>query len=187
MTRSPRPSAGPRWTNRTWSSIVVDDAGEFGAAADEVAGRELALEDGVLKMVAVAAHGFEDFAKALVVRDVVTDEIGLAQRISSFGVSLLSCAAWGDLQCSSCFERTASTFRLPCKTATICNGAVSGTIHDQIRVDGEEANRGVRQIAAPVAGVGKVRQINELAADDGFHTVGGFTAAFLLDVSPNLG
>ena len=78
MTRSPRPSEGPRWTNRTWSSRVLDDAGEFGAAADQVAGSELAFEDGVLEMVAETAHEFEDFAEAAVVGDVVTDEIGLA-------------------------------------------------------------------------------------------------------------
>ena len=58
--------------------IVIDDAGEFGAAADDVAGGELAFEDGVLEVVAVAAHGFEDFAEALVVGDVVADEVGLS-------------------------------------------------------------------------------------------------------------
>jgi len=60
--------------------VMVDDSGDFGAAADEVAGRELALEDGVLEMVAVPAHGFEDFAETLVVADVVANEIGLSHR-----------------------------------------------------------------------------------------------------------
>jgi len=57
---------------------VFDDAGEFGAAADEVAGSELAFEDGVLEVVAETAHEFEDFAEAAVVGDVVADEVGLA-------------------------------------------------------------------------------------------------------------
>ena len=30
---------------------------------------------GVLQMIAVATHGLEDLAKALIVRDVVTDQI----------------------------------------------------------------------------------------------------------------
>jgi hypothetical protein len=58
--------------------VVVDDAGKFGAAANNIACRELALEDGVLKMVAEATHEFEDFAQAAVVGDVVADEVGLA-------------------------------------------------------------------------------------------------------------
>lgn len=57
---------------------VVDDAGEVRAAADEIGAGELALEDGELEVVAVAAHGFEHLAEAFVVRDVVTDEVGLA-------------------------------------------------------------------------------------------------------------
>jgi hypothetical protein len=53
--------------------VVVDDFGEFGAAADEVGGREMALEDGELEVVAVAAHGFEDLAKTFVIGDVIAD------------------------------------------------------------------------------------------------------------------
>jgi hypothetical protein len=60
--------------------VVVDDAGKFGAAANDIACRELALEDGVLKMVAEAAHGLEDFAEALFIADVVTNEVGGAHR-----------------------------------------------------------------------------------------------------------
>jgi hypothetical protein len=62
---------------------VMDDAGEVGAAADQVAGGEMALEDGVLQVVAEAAHGFEDLAEASVVADVVTDEIRLAHEAAS--------------------------------------------------------------------------------------------------------
>jgi hypothetical protein len=61
---------------------VVDDAGEFDAAADEVGGGELAFEDGVLEVVAETAHEFEDFAEAAVVGDVVADEIGLAHGVT---------------------------------------------------------------------------------------------------------
>jgi hypothetical protein len=38
--------------------VVVDDEGQFGAAADEVARGELAFEDGVLQVVAVADANF---------------------------------------------------------------------------------------------------------------------------------
>jgi hypothetical protein len=69
---------GPEMDEQDLVFGVFDDAGEFNAAADEVAGRELAFEDGVLEMVAKTAHEFEDFAEAAVVGDVVTDEIGLA-------------------------------------------------------------------------------------------------------------
>ncbi len=62
--------------------VVMDDAGEFGAAANEVAGGELAFEDGVLEVVAEAAHRFEDFAEAFVVGDVVADEVGLAHLVT---------------------------------------------------------------------------------------------------------
>jgi hypothetical protein len=58
--------------------IVVDDPGKFDTAPNKIAGRELALEHGILQMIAVPAHGLEDLAKALVVADVVADEVGLA-------------------------------------------------------------------------------------------------------------
>lgn len=71
--------------------VVVDDFGDFGAAAGEVAWGELALEDGVLEVVAEAAEGAEDFAEALVVGDVVGDEVGVAHG-ASFGISA---GLWG--------------------------------------------------------------------------------------------
>jgi hypothetical protein len=58
--------------------VVVDDAGKFRAAPNQVGRSELALEYGVLQMIAVTAHGLENLAKALVVADVVADEVGLA-------------------------------------------------------------------------------------------------------------
>lgn len=58
--------------------VVVDEVGEEGAATDEVGGGELAFEDGELEVVSEGAHGFEDLAEALVVGDVVTDQVGLA-------------------------------------------------------------------------------------------------------------
>lgn len=58
--------------------VVIDDAGKFGAAPNQIARSELALEYGVLQMIAVPAHGLEDFAQTLVVGDVVTNQIGLS-------------------------------------------------------------------------------------------------------------
>jgi hypothetical protein len=57
--------------------VVVDDAGKFGAAPNQVPRGELALEYGVLQMITVPAHCLEDFAQPLVVADVVTNQIGL--------------------------------------------------------------------------------------------------------------
>jgi hypothetical protein len=42
--------------------VVVDDAGKFGAAPNQVPRGELALEYGVLQMITVPAHRLEDFA-----------------------------------------------------------------------------------------------------------------------------
>jgi hypothetical protein len=53
--------------------VAVDDDGEVGAEAEEVSLSELAFEDGVLEVVAEAAHEFEDLAEAFVVGDVVGD------------------------------------------------------------------------------------------------------------------
>ena len=57
--------------------VMVDDEGEFGAAANEVAAGELAFEDGILEVIAVAAHSFEDLAEAFFIAYVVTDQIRL--------------------------------------------------------------------------------------------------------------
>jgi hypothetical protein len=63
--------------------VVIDDAGKFRAAPDKVACRELALEHGVLQMIAEPAHGLEDLAEPLVVADIVTDEIRLPHEADS--------------------------------------------------------------------------------------------------------
>jgi hypothetical protein len=57
---------------------MVDYFAEGVAAADEIGRGKLALEDGILEMVTEIAHGLVDGAQALVVADVVTDEIGIA-------------------------------------------------------------------------------------------------------------
>jgi hypothetical protein len=56
--------------------VVVDDAREFDAESGEIHGGELALEDGVLEVIAEAAHDFEDLSEAFIVGDVVGDEVG---------------------------------------------------------------------------------------------------------------
>src|SRR5262249_10791300 len=55
--------------------IVVDDRDEVAPASRQVRGGQLAFEDGVLQVVAIVAHGLEDFAQALVVADVVADKV----------------------------------------------------------------------------------------------------------------
>ena len=54
----------------------MDDGGEFDAEVGEIEVGKLALEDGVLEMVAIAAHDLEDLAETFVVRDVVGHEVG---------------------------------------------------------------------------------------------------------------
>ena len=71
------PFGGSEMDEQNLIFVVVDDAGKFGAAPNQVARGELALEYGVLQMVAVPAHRLEDFAQPLVVGDVVTNQIGL--------------------------------------------------------------------------------------------------------------
>ena len=46
------------------------------SAPRQVAARQLALEDRILEMIAEPAHGLKDSAEALVVGDVVADQIG---------------------------------------------------------------------------------------------------------------
>ena len=55
---------------------MVNDGGQCGAEADEIGFGQLAFKDGVLQVVAPAAHGLKDFAEALIVTDVVADEVG---------------------------------------------------------------------------------------------------------------
>ena len=63
--------------------------------------------------------------------------------------------------------------------------ALFPAVHNEVRVHGKEAHGGLRQVAPPMSCVRKVRQIRKFAADDGLHTIGRFSAAFLLDVTPD--
>jgi len=56
--------------------VMVDDGSQFGAEPDEVGGIQLAFENGVLEVVAVAAHNLEDLSEAFVFAYVVADEVG---------------------------------------------------------------------------------------------------------------
>jgi hypothetical protein len=61
---------------------VVDDRRQFSPASRKVRRGQLALEDGELQMVAVPAHGLEDLAQALVIADVVADQVTGAHNLS---------------------------------------------------------------------------------------------------------
>ncbi len=82
ITRSPRPAAGPRFTNSTWSSAWLMIDGQFRPALRQVRSRKLAFENGILQMVAVPAHGLKHLAQPLVVADVVADQVGGAHGYS---------------------------------------------------------------------------------------------------------
>jgi hypothetical protein len=62
---------------------VVDDRRQCGPASRKVGGGQLALEDGKLQMVAEPAHRLEDFAQALVIADVVADQVGESHGITA--------------------------------------------------------------------------------------------------------
>lgn len=57
---------------------MVDDCRKFRQALRKVCRRQLALENGVLQVVAIVAHNLNHLAKPLVIADVVTNEIGLS-------------------------------------------------------------------------------------------------------------
>jgi hypothetical protein len=63
--------------------VVVDVMGKLGAASNQIARAELALEYGVLQMIAVPAHGLEDSTETFVIRNVVANKIGLAHVMPS--------------------------------------------------------------------------------------------------------
>src|SRR6266404_5996220 len=61
--------------------FVIDNRRQVRAAPRQVAPRQLAFEDRVLQMVTIPAHNLKHLAPALVVADVVADQIGGAHAI----------------------------------------------------------------------------------------------------------
>lgn len=55
--------------------FVMNHLGQFRAQADEVGASELAFEDGILEMIAKSAKNLEDLPEALIVADIVGDQI----------------------------------------------------------------------------------------------------------------
>src|SRR5690242_1093755 len=60
-----------------------------------------------------------------------------------------------------------------------------GPVDNQIRIDREKPHVGGSQVTPPMTAIRKRREIGKLAANDGFHAVGGFLTAFLLQVTPD--
>ena len=58
--------------------VMMNDLRQRRPATDQIGGGELTLEDGILQVIAKAAHGLEDLAESLVVADVVTNQVRLA-------------------------------------------------------------------------------------------------------------
>ena len=54
---------------------MMDHLRQLSAQPNQVCARELAFEDGILKMVAETTQNLKDFPEALVVADIVADEI----------------------------------------------------------------------------------------------------------------
>ena len=59
---------------------MMDDRRQIRPAARQVGRRQLALEDRELQVVAIPAHGLKHLAQALVVADVVTNQIGSSHK-----------------------------------------------------------------------------------------------------------
>ena len=74
---------------------MVDDAAERVEAADEIRRRPLALEDGLLRMVAKSAHGREDLSQAVLANEV-TNQKGVAH--DSHRLHVWACIVGGSLE-----------------------------------------------------------------------------------------
>jgi hypothetical protein len=57
---------------------VVDDFGKCRAKAYQIGVAQLALEHGILQVIAPPAHLLKDLPEALIIADVVADKIGIA-------------------------------------------------------------------------------------------------------------
>jgi hypothetical protein len=62
--------------------VVVNDLGKIGAELNKVRCGQLALEYGKLKVVAPSAHRLEHAAQALVIGDVVTNQVGISHAVT---------------------------------------------------------------------------------------------------------
>ncbi len=69
----PSPFRGSKIDKENLIVVVVNNSAQRLPAANQVGGRELALEDGKLKMVSKPAHHLEDLPQPLVIRYVVAD------------------------------------------------------------------------------------------------------------------
>jgi hypothetical protein len=69
------PLRGPKVDEEYLVFGVIDDARQVRPATCQVRRGELALEDRILQVIAVTAHGLEDLAEALVIADIVTDQV----------------------------------------------------------------------------------------------------------------
>jgi len=65
---------GPQIDEEHLVFVMLDQLAEHMAAFGQIDGRELALEDGVLEVVAEIAHGLEDLAQSFIVANIVADE-----------------------------------------------------------------------------------------------------------------
>jgi hypothetical protein len=57
--------------------VVIDDVRERSSAADQIRLRKLALKHRVLQVIPAPPHRLEDLAKALIIGNVVANQIGL--------------------------------------------------------------------------------------------------------------
>ncbi len=74
----PAPLRGPEIHKENLVVVVMNNLAQRLAATHQIECRELVLKDRALKMVPKPAHQIEDFPQPLVIRNVVTDQIGAA-------------------------------------------------------------------------------------------------------------
>jgi len=54
---------------------MIDDFGQTLSALNEIARRELAFENAILKMITESLHCFEDLSKTFVIGDIVANDV----------------------------------------------------------------------------------------------------------------
>lgn len=58
--------------------VKVDQVANDFLALSEIGGGELALEDGILKVVSEVAHGFKDLTETFVIADVIRNDVSIS-------------------------------------------------------------------------------------------------------------
>src|SRR5262245_51231896 len=81
---------------------------------------------------------------------------------------------------------SSATSRRACSVATNLQGPCFGAVNNYVEEHREKSHIRISHVAPPASSVRKLREIGKRVADDEFHAVGCFFAAFVLNVTPDL-